>query len=541
MVVNNEIFLGSGASLTFVPEVNLYISVDAAGVGSDKTQFRLDSDMRSYYRVVPNLYVGCTATRYNSSHVLQSNHTITSNDISYFNYTPACTIASGDYFVIENYAAPCFGEFKASTDAIRLNADNWLGLIESASFPTLDVEMKQLNLQLGGSRNFTHQYKGISTASGGNINLVANHGAWLYYALGQCTNVNCTFTTTSPANFRTGTTANDVYINTGNAAATAGSTQTGANVTDHTNTGPIFYKTSSSSTKALLPPVLIGTDATGDLEAITRTGTTATTAPNAITYTIKELNTAELPSFSLEQSIAKNPTALTTEQATLESNTFVRVARGNRVNTMTITANENEEIKMTMDLNTSSIDSINQNTTTEKYEARGGETTNTSLFNYPTAGDDELLEPFFFSSGKFTIFGSEFMKITNMTLTINNNLMDKRYIGVGAKDIKIGIPAQRNYELSFTALVTDDKLFEELFTEETTGVTGSSTASQLIELQFDKANSEQILLKFRDYHISSSNWTIPDDKGPITVDATVMPLKLHEDGATVKTHWVLQG
>ena len=39
--------------------------------------------------------------------------------------------------------------------------------------------MKQLNLSLGGSRNFTHQYKGIETASGGNLGLVVNHGAFL--------------------------------------------------------------------------------------------------------------------------------------------------------------------------------------------------------------------------------------------------------------------------------------------------------------------------------------------------------------------------
>ena len=127
------------------------------------------------------------------------------------------------------------------------------------------------------------------------------------------------------------------------------------------------------------------------------------------------------------------------------------------------------------------------------------------------------------------------MKITNMTLTINNNLMDKRYIGVGAKDIKIGIPAQRNYELSFTALVTDDKLFEELLNQTEVG----STASTLLTLQFDKSNGEQILMKFQDYFLNSANFTIPDDKGPITVEGTVMPRTLNS--CTVKTHWVLQG
>ena len=31
-----------------------------------------------------------------------------------------------------------------------------------------------MNLSLGGTRNFTHQYKGIETASGGNLALVCN-------------------------------------------------------------------------------------------------------------------------------------------------------------------------------------------------------------------------------------------------------------------------------------------------------------------------------------------------------------------------------
>jgi len=87
--------------------------------------------------------------------------------------------------------------------------------------------------------------------------------------------------------------------------------------------------------------------------------------------------------------------------------------------------------------------------------------------------------------------------------------------------------------------VTDDKLFEEIFTE-----TEVASASSTIDLQFDKVApdgtvNEQIILKFQDYHLSGSNWTIPEDKGPITVEATVMPRQLNT--CTVKTHWILQG
>ena len=84
-------------------------------------------------------------------------------------------------------------------------------------------------------------------------------------------------------------------------------------------------------------------------------------------------------------------------------------------------------------------------------------------------------------------------------------------------------------------MVTDDKLFEELLNQTEVG----STASTLLTLQFDKSNGEQILMKFQDYFLNSANFTNPDDKGPITVEGTVMPRTLNS--CTVKTHWVLQG
>jgi hypothetical protein len=276
------------------------------------------------------------------------------------------------------------------------------------------------------------------------------------------------------------------------------------------------------------------------MELLNRTTSSATGLANSITYKFEEANGEILPSFALEQTMAKSTTLTTnaTDGAS-EDTTFVRIARGNRVNTLTMTANENEEVKMTLDLNSRAVHKLEQG---ENYEARGGISDNRQLFNYEQANntsttdfDAELLEPFFFSSGLFSIFGQQFLKVTNLTLTINNNLQDKRFIGVGNKSIKEAIPAQRNYEVAFTAMVTDDKLFEELLNQTEVG----DTSSTLLTLQFDKANGEQILIKLQDYYLSAANFTIPDDKGPITVEGTVMPRTLNS--CTVKTHWVLQG
>ena len=540
MATNTDIWLGSGASLTLVPELDFQIKLDTT---SSSTQLIVDATFSDNFRLVEDLYVGCIVDLYDNSAsttVPASTHIVTSNDTTSFTISPAHSVGTlqdaTDFMVIRRYGAPC--PTTKTGSIARLNADNWLGLIESASFPTVEQEMKQMNINLGSSRNFTHQYKGIRTASGGNVGLVANHGVWLYYALGGCSTINGTFSATAASSVTNAHTNNAHYLDIGSSAASKAFSDS---LTAHNNQGPIFYRTATDST-VLLPYVLTSDgDAAANLTLLTLPSHNASgVIQNPIQYTFVEANGEDLPSFGLEQNLSKLETSNTYNTETgsaSESHNFVRVARGNRVNTLTFTANENEEVKMTLDLNTRAVHKLKQS---EAYQARGGNSNDKTLFNFGSGANtiaatgEESLEPFFFSSGSFSIFGQQFLKVTNLSLTINNNLQDKRFIGIGNKDVKSAIPAQRTYELSFTAMVTDDKLFEELFNE-TEIASGTST----IDLQFDKANGEQIVLKFEDYMMSASNFTIPDDKGPITVEGTVMPRTLNT--CTVKTHWILQG
>lgn len=543
MAINTDTFLGSGANLALVPETDLYIPIDASE--SSSTLIKATTAFTGKYSLVEDLYVGCIVEMHDATATptLQSTHVVTTNDADSFTISPAHTITTlavndSDFMVVRSYGAPSVGQKNSSTK--RLNADNWLGIVESASFPNVEVEVKQQNLSLGTSRNFTYQYKGIETASGGNVNLVCNHGAFLYYAFGACDQVTVTTVATNPTDSVTAASAGDVYIDVGNTAA-------GENaITTHLNQGPIFYKTGYAATgtagTALTPPLLLHLNAVADTDKVTRPTITSGSITAPITYRFIESDGEELPSFALEQTLSKLESSNTfvtqdTGIAT-ESHNFVRIARGNRVSSLNLTANENEELKMTMDLNSRAVHRLKTN---EAYEARGGAgDDNDKLFNLnDTSSTAEFLEPFFFSSGKFTIFGEEFLKITNLSLTINNNLTDRRYLGVGNKSIKEGIPAQRAYELSFTALVTDNRLFEELFDQaEQTGTTLTAD-NGLIQLLFDKANGEQIKLQFKNYMIESANFTVPDDKGVITVEAMVRPRDLHL--CEVKTHWILQG
>ena len=530
-MVNTDTFLGSGASLTFVPEHDLYIEAQVTPA-ADQTTAQIKTSTLGHLDLVVDMYIGCTLEFYSCSalvtassapadNLLVSSHTVTSNTIDTFHFTPA--LGEGDatsYYILKGYGAPCPAPI-SGTSKKRLNADHWLGLLESSAFPNVEVEMKQLNLSLGGSRNWTHQYKGIETASGGNLALMANHGTWLYYALGNCSAIGGNITLTGSDNadsYHTADTASKVY------------SEPSAN---HLSQGPMFYRSNSAS--KLFPP-LLPSDLANNVDLLT----IPSTSSQLIQYTFTEANGSILPSFSLEHSMAKDPTSLLTQTSgtiTPEDLTFVRIARGNRVNTLTLTANENEEVKMTMDLNTRTVTRIPRD---EAFEARNGVTTNASLFNFNN-DIESFLEPFFFSSGTFSAFGQTFLKVTNLTLTINNNLMDKRYIGVGNKSIKEGIPAQRTYELAFTAMITDDSVFHELLNQTEAATDGTTN---LITLNFTKptgsgATQESMQIRLQDYMLSQANITVPEDKSIITLEGTIMPRTLKD--CIVNTHHVLLG
>lgn len=535
-MANTDIFLGSGASLTFVPETRLYIPL--ASASSDVVSVHSDYDG---LRLVDKLYIGCHGEYYNTSNVLQGTFVVTNNELDgttqKITISPAITFASGDYLLLDAYGTPC--PAPRNGDYCRLNSDNWLGLVESASFPTTEVEMKQTNLSLGGSRNFTYQYKGIETASGGNLSLVANHAAWLYYFFGKCSSI--AFNNGSGAALDGATISNQM----GSGAVdgkfmieTASGNGTDTSTTSFVDDGPIFYRgitsPSAGTSPMLIPPVppnLVTLANLDEVNAITETGG-AIDLP--ITYTFTEANNHSIPSFSIEQSFSKlsasNPYRSEATGSSDEDLNFVKIARGNRVNTMTITANENEEIKLSMDLNTRQVFSFAQ---ADKYESRRAVEDETSFINY---GEPTFREPFFFSSGSFKSFGQTFLKVSSLTLTMNNNLTDKRYVGIGNKSIQNSIPAQRTYEVSFTGYVSDDKLYTELLNEDENN---DSSAGNMLELNFTKDNGEEFTLKFTDYMVSSNNFPIPDDKGPIEVETTIMPRNLNS--CTVKTHWILQG
>lgn len=653
-MVVNEIFLGSGASITKVPELDILIKTATTGTVDTIT---IHSSFTDNFSLVNNLYVGCTLKKYNtSSKAYESTHRITKNTDTTITFFPSANMtgnANTSYFVIENYGAPCpapkvssgtsshieqvlniafssdtrtdytndsisFGQVPApagssstafviglqttgsyggasadlvidlqdtdlnsATDFIdeiiaqinsatqsgihftaarsgnnlvitndnggtvsqsptatnvsgtdltltttvvgsttsntaskRLMSDSWLGIAESITFPTTEIEMKQTNLSLGGSRNWTYQYKGIETAGTADLNLIANHGSWLYYFFGKCSGISIADNVpngTPPSSEYVGN-ANDLYINYGST----------------TDTGPLFFRSIGG---VMTPPVDITTETRANLDKVANLPAMSSgSIQNAITYTFEEQNADVLPSFALEQVFSKLPSTNTyrTNIANDDEDTnFVKIARGCRVNTLSMTANENEEVKFNISCNTRNVHTLDK---TESYDARRGVVDETTFFNFTSV--NEFREPFFFSDGTLKAFSQDFFKITSLTLTMNNTLTDKRFLGIGNKSVQDAIPAQRTYEIQITGYATDDKLYNEL-------INNTEDTSNNIELIFTKANGENITLKFKDYFLSANEFPMADDKGPIEITGTIMPRNLVE--CTVKTHWHLLG
>tara|TARA_B100000963_G_scaffold105581_1_gene91632 strand:- start:130 stop:1986 length:1857 start_codon:yes stop_codon:yes gene_type:complete len=618
MALNQDIFLGAGTSLTFIPECDLYLGVGVQAGGSSAfptngsvttNQIKASSGFTGNFSLLEDLYAGCLLERYTVDGLI-STHRIKSNTADTVTITDTVTPHQDDYFIIRAYGAPVPA---TTSTAKRLLSDQWLGILESATFPTVEPDFKQTNISLGGTRNFTYQYKGITNFGNGDLNFVANHGAWLYYFLGRCTNINCS-TAELAASDNSPDDRFTADSNDANAIMIEGLDSAGANVPFGTgkdiggfvDTGPFFYRTIGQDICPPLADNAVGNIANMD-SLIRPTINTDGQITNAITYTFQEADTDNLPSFTIERSDSKlaatTPfrtdttsfslaagttnsgsttitytdnadsaklqvgqlisgtgipahtkiaqivsgtkaeltTAATATGSSLtftvtedEDNSFVQIARGNRVNTLTMTANENEEVKMTLSLNPRNVHSPKE---TEQYDARRGVSNEADFFNYEGESTganaaQEFREPFFFSDGTFKVLGENFLKINTLTLTMNNNLAERRFLGVGSKEVQESLPAQRTYEISFTGHVTNNALYKALRDD-------TENTTQTIELVFTKPNGEAITLNFTDYFVNTNNFPIADDKGPIAVEATVMPRNLTL--CTVKTHWVLQG
>ena len=101
-MTNENIFLGSGASITFIPETDIYFPIQETGSITTATAH---TDFSNLFSLVNNLYVGCLVEAYTGS-TLDATARITGNTHNTITFSPSITIDSGDYLVIRGYGAP---------------------------------------------------------------------------------------------------------------------------------------------------------------------------------------------------------------------------------------------------------------------------------------------------------------------------------------------------------------------------------------------------------------------------------------------------
>ncbi len=97
------------------------------------------------------------------------------------------------------------------------------------------------------------------------------------------------------------------------------------------------------------------------------------------------------------------------------------------------------------------------------------------------------------------------------------------------------IPAQRTYEISMTALITDTTLWDELRKEDGEVI----AADKLLTLNFTKDTGELIKMSFSDYIIQTVDIPFPEDKGAIEVTFTASARTLVSNSCQYKGKWAL--
>tara|TARA_R110002012_G_scaffold184446_2_gene350950 strand:- start:2242 stop:4551 length:2310 start_codon:yes stop_codon:yes gene_type:complete len=447
-------------------------------------------------------------------------------------------------------AATASSETTLHTVSPRILSNNWIGLTNTVTTPTIDVEMKQVSLALAGTRNYSYQYRGIETAGQASIDVNLNHGSWLNYIFGTLDSVSCSKQAEKDHTnaFETADTAPSNHIlyagvNTG--------TDTDFASTGHSTLNGKFHRVLKGS-QALCPPLLPNTSAF----LVTQPSvTTGGALQDGITYTFGEKNDNLLPSFALEllvqkgSKIAGTGASFMVDRNTFNEDVYAEIYPGCVVNDMTLSANENEELKCAMNLNVKRVFDAPNGYVGKCYDSTNNDTSEfKNLLNFGqqtgshTNIEQTFVNPFYFSDGSISMFGQEFMRVSSFNLTMNNTLTDKRYIGQYNKQIKSYVPGLRTYEIQMNAQVTDRRIFDELRRASPHRFDLNDTAggnNTKIELVFTKDNGEKITLQFDDFLIGSTTWPIQtDDRGPIMVDFTVMPLRVKT--LTALTHWVMQ-
>ena len=527
-MVSNEVYTGAGASATLIPEMEFDV-----GVGMNQTSGNLDindSDLKTVdwaltsanvdKRLVADILTGCmakvTVFQSNNSTVRTAEQVLmiktnTTNSIS-FNQDLTSVAADRARVVIQPFGAPLFRPTSTASKEYLLS-DGWLGLVNSITAPSITVDNKQMNLAVGGTRDFRYQFKGRETVGNGSLDVSVNSGVWLYYALGEMT---IDGTTESAETLESAKVDEDcLYLD-----KTSGK---------NTKLRRAIKGTGNAIT--ILPP-LLATDTDSASEKVTAVVSSGVPVlSNNLTYTFTPTNGPVLPSFALELTHEKSSQTLTVGvDAKPSDNIMSKIYTGCQVNSLTLSFEEGMELKSNVDFLARRVFDA-----PEGYVPKTGEPDVSKLMNFNS--DQGANKPFLFSDGEIRIFGQEYARVKSGTLTITNNLTPHSFIGNYNREITSAQTAgQRMYELSLNLLITDSEIWDKLRDDDEAQ---NQADGDLISLIFTKNTNEKITLTLDNYVVTNVDIPFPEDKGALEATMTVAPRTLKT--ASYVGKWAIMG
>ena len=371
-------------------------------------------------------------------------------------------------------------------------------------------------LGTGSKRNFTAAYKGTQSYNGSWPSFILLNGWPLRFPIG---------TVSSSTTGDTGSLTLNGAVKAGDTFITA-SASTGINANIYLTIG------SGTSKKEVVRCVSTqGVNAairlTTPLKYDHSSGETVKIASGVATHVIEESNV--LPSISMGVHML--------DSSETAANSFDRKFFGGKVGAATLSAEEGGLLVMGWDSipfmgmahNQKDDDNVTGNT--PFYQLNhvmdrtivGSKTGTAGALTYPTT------DPYYFSEGTVTLFGTEFARIRNFTLNINNNVEPRYYIerrgdsrARGPSDI---VEMRREYTMDATIALPDSQaatstattLFKELLLE---GDFGSGMRGFNIKLEFSRGTNDTITIQ------------IPDDgDGTAPTGSTGAATGLDEQGA----------
>lgn len=228
-----------------------------------------------------------------------------------------------------------------------------------------------------------------------------------------------------------------------------------------------------------------------------------------------------LPTFSIEQSFRQTDATPGVEQ-------LLRLYSGCKISDATISADTEGELKVALNYEAARhyTDTASVFTPHRMFENTANNAANRKVSGLAIDGE----KPYLFMNLTIEAFGRLVLRGTSINIQVNNTNTARWYIrgyegqSADADQVQQGgtqfasdiTEAQRNYTVSFQAIVEDDRLWEELRTRR-----HHKNTNDLV-LRLNKPGSastrQDATITIEDYTITKADHQIPDDKGAVIVD-----------------------